>query len=60
MSDIKEIIGDLIILWDLLKPTVSCQNQLPEKNEEKTLSDLQIVGFWGSIRARTGALNEML
>ena len=24
MSDIKEIIGDLTILWDLLKPTVSC------------------------------------
>ena len=46
MSDIKEIIGDLIMLWDLLKPRISCQTYLTERNEEKALFDLQIVGLW--------------
>jgi len=29
ISDIKEIIGDLIMLWNLLKPRVSCHERNP-------------------------------
>jgi len=33
------------VVLDPLKPRVSCQSQLIEKNKEKTHFDLQTVGF---------------
>jgi hypothetical protein len=47
MSDIKEIIGDLIILWDLLKPTVSCQNGGSLGRARNDRYDFQITAFHG-------------
>jgi len=43
----KETPDLLAVFWVSTKRS-ACQNQLPEKNEEKTLSDLQIVSFWDS------------